>query len=77
MRHRNVRNADEVETLGNRGTRRCEIRSAAGPSSSAPEWAHIRITISLRGKGPIKTIAYGLVFTPKIGHFASKFKGLG
>jgi hypothetical protein len=37
MRHRKVRNADEVETLENRGTRRYEIRSGAapaGPSSS-------------------------------------------
>ena len=28
------------------------------------------------GKGPIKTMAYGVVFTPKIGSFASKFKAL-
>jgi hypothetical protein len=34
-------NAQRRRTMGNRGTRRCEIRTGAapsGPSSSAPEW---------------------------------------
>jgi hypothetical protein len=41
-------------SLGNRGTRRCEIRSGAvpaGPSSSAPEWRNVRKMICRRRVG--------------------------
>jgi hypothetical protein len=72
--------SDGERSLGNRGTRRCEIRSGAAPavpSSSAPECANNDLAPRVRGQSkPIKTTAYGLVFAPKIGHFASNFKAL-
>jgi len=72
--------SDGERSLGNRGTRRCEIRSGAapaGPSSSAPECANNDLAPRVRGQSkPIKTMAYEPIFTPKIGRFASKFKAL-
>ena len=52
-----------------RGTRGAQLQNGACANNDlAPR---------VRGQSrPIKTMAYGLAFTPKIGHFASKFKAL-
>jgi hypothetical protein len=50
-------------------------RGTRGAQLVRSRMAHVRTT--RRGKGPIKTMACELVFTPKMGCFTMKFKGLG
>ena len=70
-------------SLGKRGTRCCEIRSGRGhprgPARPLQNGACANNDLAPRVRGqskPIKTIAYGLLFSPKIGHFSSEFKPL-